>query len=520
MSNTCNYVLASGQKCGRESEHTYCIFHTPRNDLNRKPDYLLRRQLVKLIKNRDGNWEGFIFPKKLSLKNRTFDFPFYLNSSELGSLDIEGLSFKGNIEAKSSLIEGAINVNKCDCVNIDFNDSKFVKEVKFNQLTVSSSYSVLNCEFLERFEIRGRLNGVSTFNGSHFHSKAVFSQYRNVAIALEGITIQTTANSAYIELSNPDWSIWKRTFEKLKKYKWRIQEWLKKKHVEFKRRSKSLSKSVFNKVKVQTSKIRKRFPYDEQGVDESHLFYGQVNFANVVFEKPASVSFLHVNLIRTSFENTDLKNVYFTGCNWYQKELKRNGIEQEYRNDSSDYHSRRLFLPRIESTCRNIRHALEDNKDFALANDFFIGEMEAKRKQLPFLKREFFSLLAWYRAVSNYGTSPWVCLRFIVLVGLTHALLVLPHIEEYKNVNTILYAETSNYWETLNVWSKSIWSHIVELPKTMVYSFQVMTLQKVKIITLTATSETLNVLNFIASIIGPALTLFLGLCVRTRIKRT
>jgi hypothetical protein len=227
-----------------------------------------------------------------------------------------------------------------------------------------------------------------------------------------------------------------------------------------------------------------------------------------------------VNLTRVSFENTDLKSVYFTGCNWYQTELKRNGIEQEYRNNSSDYHSRRLFQPRIESTCRNIRHALEDNKDFALANDFFIGEMEAKLKQLSFIRREFFSLLAWYKAFSKFGTSPLVCLRFIFLVAFAHAVLALPHLEIYEKINTTFLVDTNNYWDMTKAWSNSIWNTVVELPKALVYSFQVMTLQKNQIITIVSHSDTLSVLNFIASIIGPALTLFLGLCIRTRIKRT
>ena len=40
------------------------------------------------------------------------------------------------------------------------------------------------------------------------------------------------------------------------------------------------------------------------------------------------------------------------------------------------------MLPGIENTYRNIRYSLEENKDFGLANDFFVGEMEAKRRQL------------------------------------------------------------------------------------------------------------------------------------------
>jgi len=53
-----------------------------------------------------------------------------------------------------------------------------------------------------------------------------------------------------------------------------------------------------------------------------------------------------------------------------------------------------------------MRVVLEDSKDFVVASDFFIGEMNAKRQRLSFVKRWFFSIEAFFWGSSNYGQSP------------------------------------------------------------------------------------------------------------------
>ena len=64
--------------------------------------------------------------------------------------------------------------------------------------------------------------------------------------------------------------------------------------------------------------------------------------------------------------------------------------------------------------------ALEENKSFGAASDFYIGEMEALRKQLGFFQRHLFSVAALYCLVSNYGTSVATSLRMLLYLYLLH----------------------------------------------------------------------------------------------------
>jgi hypothetical protein len=123
---------------------------------------------------------------------------------------------------------------------------------------------------------------------------------------------------------------------------------------------------------------------------------------------------------------TNLRGVRFLGVNFWQPELGRNGLYDEvFIRLSKEGPFRFENLPALEQTCRNARVLLEESRDFNIASDFYIAEMEALRNRLPFIKRHFFSVVALYRFVSNYGTSVGAALRIMLWLFVLHLVLTL-----------------------------------------------------------------------------------------------
>lgn len=273
---------------------------------------------------------------------------------------------------------------------------------------------------------------------------------------------------------------------------------------------------------------RRRFPHKREDVKVFHLFYGEANFSDITFSEPKKVLYRGVNLENSSFRGTDLRGVTFIGNNWYQVRLQRNGLKDEIKFlDTTEYYSRRELLPGLESTYRNIRFSLEENKDFELANDFFIGEMNAKRRQMHWWKRWFFSILAIYRMISNYGTSPSRVALVLFLTLLSHMVLI-AYIAEtplYTSVNEVVSSDNSK--TIFHDWQYEISEKIFdklayEIINSITYSIQTLTLQKerVELIDAKETIEAnLAFVNTLYKLLGPIIIALFALTIRNRIKR-
>jgi hypothetical protein len=142
---------------------------------------------------------------------------------------------------------------------------------------------------------------------------------------------------------------------------------------------------------------------------------------SVVFMKPDQTAFQSVDLRRVRFRGTNLRGVRFLDVDWWQDKLGRHGLfEEVWFHELTDGPLRHEFLPVLEETCRNARVALEENRSFDMASDFYIGEMDARRMRLGLWRRHFFSVPAIYRFVSNYGTNVGWALRILVYFYLLH----------------------------------------------------------------------------------------------------
>lgn len=504
----CKFEFPDGGFCNRVSKKGCCFFHKHKNPNSRA----FLNRINRLIAVKDGDWRGFSFPNVKLVEKIKFDFEINLSWATLGSIHLDDVVFEKKIFAKSAVFSGSVRIHNGFFEFVGFEGCCFEDDFQFTSVTVNGYFNLPKSVFKKRFELRGRLCEQANFNEAHFLSATTFSFHRPVKMSVNCNESTSSSTKANVLLSTSRKGNLSATFAYLKEIFFISEKIINKRFLTLK----AYLNAKGENARARLVKVRKKFKYEEIGVDESPLFEKVVTFNNVVFDKPKMVLFNHVDLRNASFSSTDLKGVLFVGCNWFQTKLGRNGVREEVSLDSKDYHSRRLFLPIVESTSRSVRSALEESKDFALANDFFIGEMEAKRKQMSFFKRNFFSLLAWYNAISKYGTSPTRCLLFILVVAFVHSLLIFSSLE--ISICGLVYRNLVGY-SNLG-WISLVQESAVLFGKSLVNSLQVMTLQKERMFTLNEVPAWINFANFLASLVGPVLTLFLGLSVRTRIKRS
>ena len=200
------------------------------------------------------------------------------------------------------------------------------------------------------------------------------------------------------------------------------QSWVSDRWTEFKQRVIGAARQVQSRY----SSVLRQFAKVDPDSQVFRMFETEGQLQDVVFLKPDQTTFSQVDLSHVNFRGTNLRGVRFLGVIWWQSKLGRNGLYDElFIRLSKDGPFRYQNLPVLEETCRNARVALEENRSFGMASDFYVGEMEAARAQLSFLKRHLFSVVALYRFVSQYGTNVGSSLRVLGLLYALHFALTL-----------------------------------------------------------------------------------------------
>jgi len=164
-------------------------------------------------------------------------------------------------------------------------------------------------------------------------------------------------------------------------------------------------------------------------------FSGDFNFETkfdyVLFEGKEKVIFDIENLSNVSFINTDITGVRFSDeARWgTEKKVKEDRFKiiderlLEEKIKEKDGHTTKDFnLGSIKAVYRSIRENYEYRMRYDEAGQFFIREMELKRKyrevlskedgslevkQNNWFRRNLFSLTGWYYHLSRYGESIW-----------------------------------------------------------------------------------------------------------------
>jgi uncharacterized protein YjbI with pentapeptide repeats len=168
---------------------------------------------------------------------------------------------------------------------------------------------------------------------------------------------------------------------------------------------------------IHTAVIGSAAPPREVKPKARYVFGGEVHLESVDFRRPERVQFRMIDLTKAFTTDTDFRKTRFYDIRWYQPRLKRRGLflEAWARENRTLLRTNAM----LEANYRNIRSALEESKDFDGATDFYMGEMEARRRQLHFVKRYLFSIDWLYWALSRYGGSPKRALA--VLLGMLTA---------------------------------------------------------------------------------------------------
>lgn len=530
--NKCLYQHQDGC-CNRIARvKGYCTFHSPLSATNRVDDNLYFMWLYRLIKKKDTDWRGFIFPKDIKLKNVTIPITINANYSKFKDVNLENVTFSDEIYLMHSVFAGDVNCSFTQFLkSLTFNQSIFNKKCFLLSFRVEERFLASQCRFKDDFYISGLLKGPCNLYGSVFDQQVKFAQFRHEPL-LGKISITSALNGSLTLTTNSPTNI--KGLELLmlninNNYK-KAKSWYTSK---IKLTQIKIVKS-WNSSKVKAKQklinIGEVFPYKRIDTNVYWLFSGQANLQHITFNQPDRVVFTGVKLNNVLFSGTDLREVIFIGNRWYNKELKRNALVEEihYRNSQISYGKRKL-LPSLEYTYRNIRFALEASKDFASANDFFIGEMDAKRRQLSFFGRHFFSVDALYNIVSKYGTSPFRCFVWFLMFTMLHIVLISSQInlendglyEEFFSSLSFFYDEISvSHIEKVINSTCEIFSSYINF-ESIVYSFQIMALQKDKLdfIKTENIPTIIHAINSVFSIVGPVMAGLLALTVRTRIKR-
>ena len=172
-------------------------------------------------------------------------------------------------------------------------------------------------------------------------------------------------------------------------------------------------------------------------------FDGETKFNYVLFERKDKVIFEIENISNISFMNTDITGVRFSDkARWgemkveYDKFWRRKNVKEdrfkivderllEKKINEQDSHTTKDFnLGSIKAVYRSLRENYEYRMRYDEAGQFFIREMELKRKyrevvsskeedssfeikQNNWFRRNLFSLTGWYYHLSRYGESIW-----------------------------------------------------------------------------------------------------------------
>lgn len=415
----CKYTAPDRQACGRPIVGTgnlgdYCIFHRHHDIVfaGAQPQVNFMDELQKEIDSKNGNWRGFSFPPAFRLPN-IVDFQISAQFSIFNNLKLEGVTFEEECRFTDSKFRGDVQFKTCHFKkNTDF--TKCVFENKTELLTVffHGVVSFGESEFIDRASLRVNFAELAIFNSTIFKDAVTFSGWRNITLSSSGTQSQSTFGSGTM-ITQQNQTITQMLIQSWQAF-WRKAKALKDDFL------KSVEK-IFSYIKVEFEQLKRRFSTKRVGIEDFLVFVKEGQLQNVTFYKPDQLVFNNVNMSKVYIAGTNFRGSRFLGVTWHQPKLKRNGLYEElFIRNSGDANLMQKEFPQLEESYRNIRATLEDNLNYQAAADFYVGEMNAQRSQLNILQRHFFSVVAWYKAVSNYGTSVFTALRILLWIILLH----------------------------------------------------------------------------------------------------
>lgn len=395
-SKICAYISPGGKACQRDPcNNDFCVFHQGcdrKLDEELLPNPQFQSAFNMLLEQKDGNWDGFVFPSEFKLPNQ-IEFPVCLRWARFKVFDQNNMAFQEAVDFSDSIFSGnAIFCRVTFKSSCTFDRCRFEACFELQHANFKQSASFHRAEFSKRAEFRAHFLGSCNLNETTFREGVNFSGW--------SATFLSISSSVYLPHEPEKLTAWQSIKKHIKQIQGKVKQFL----------LQEIRKSKTQDQHVKTFRVFE---------DEGHL-------QDVVFVKPDQVSFSEADLSRVHFRGTNLRGVRFLSVNWWQPKLGRNGLYDEvFIRLSKDGPHKFRNLPALEQSCRNVRVSHEESRDFNIATDFYIAEMEALRAQFPCLKRHLLSVAALYNFVSYYGTSVGTGLRVLAYLFVLHLELTL-----------------------------------------------------------------------------------------------
>lgn len=238
-----------------------------------------------------------------------------------------------------------------------------------------------------------------------------------------------------------------------------------------------------------------------RGLMEKRLFNGICFFRSVETGSESKIIFEKVNLSKISLIDTNLENFVFDKVDWYCTEKGYDWFKRFKPRKIAlwdEYHYRKYIDGKEErkkvdfSKLADNYHQLvlnyERKRDFYTALQFRIGEMEVKRKSKGtsknkiwnWFQKNVFNAFAWYRYLSNYGTSYWQAFIWLILF-----LFIFSGIFMLSGFETLTAAGTTETVVSYNIsLNPSNWvsfgNWLSDLGKSVLFTLSILTFQKAR----------------------------------------
>jgi uncharacterized protein YjbI with pentapeptide repeats len=492
---TCTFRTPDGKACSRlvRGPDPYCSLHYGCNhklteELPENPHFA--NDFLTAVQANEGDWRGFVFPPGIRLPK---EIPFAVDArgSRLSSFEQDQVTFKAPADFSDAIFKGGLTLKGVIFEDVvTFDRCRFEGPVDVLNVQCKKAASFYRADFAGRTILRANFRASVNFNEAVFRDGVVFAGWRIVTARLSSALALSSTQSERVVGRRPTLG---------EQIRVRVAQ----AGNSISRLGKRLQKmlvEVAGRIRGRVSGLRHRFAKTDSDAQVFKMFEAEGQLQGVVFFKPDQTLFSQVDLSKVFFRGTNLRGVRFLGVTWWQSTFGRNGLYDEvFIRMSKDGPFRHLSLPVLEETCRNARVALEENRSFNVASDFYVAEMEAARSQQKFWERHVFSVTALYRSVSRYGTSVGTALWMLFLIYFLHMISTVA-LESPKG--TVLEMQ-----------------HISE---AAVRSLKVLLLQATVQATesrVASISSTQTWLDLVFRLLGPIQLAMVALAFRSRIKR-
>lgn len=522
----CDYVSPEGLCCKRTVDvvksgggarysydgASYCVFHdrtTFREVLQvneRTTDARFKEELKHLIEKRDGNWFGFWLPENFELEDMIIDFPIDMRWCSFKKISLSGISFKSKVDFSKSVFSADASFIKINFVeDAYFDKANFQGSVLFDSCTIFQKQAYMyNCNFSGKTQFNCVFKGKVNLSSTTFTDSVMFKGTRLIiASASNGIKLSINVSGSSSQDTKKS---------QLKKNPLLVDS------IDVLSKVNSRINFLINKItrvyRTSLSFIYKKMEFIQRsaqsisGDEDLLVFDSEVDMQDVEFRQPERTRFHMVNLSRAHIIGTNFRGVNFQSVSWQTKNKRKVIYDEIYIEKSNDKSYKKNRLPFLEEAYRNLRVAFESNKDFSTANDFYIGEMEAKREQKPFLRKYVFSIVALYYWLSRYGTSPTRAILAFCFLVIIHSIITWILVQDASSILKDFKIEVS---------SVSIIAKSQTISVYLINSLKVLTLQRFgKFIDIEGWQ---NLLDTTFRIVGPVQLFLIVLSLRTKVKR-